>query len=400
MAVSTKYYRVGLILSAELDITDYVLPVGNQKYNVCFYSSTLNQEKYCDLVITDKEPNELSTISIQQKNCHETTLVINHIPNPLLERAYESIFTEVVSLKYKTIKKLTNESITKLINAELVKCLVKDNRIEPIVLLYNKYTRGDLLNRILTLKWLLVPFIIIVLYLIGRCISSKLGSSFSFLCWLDKYKYKLDCKNDNDILGELKLLALIYSFFNLTFYYHYSLSIFGNINNDVFLFNTSRRLFHKVLQYITPLILFVFALIIFKAFFVFMYSFRIAEDYSLIKIGTILDSRLSYLKDYYLIYYFFALDLCLWLMTKNFFKTISAIQNSFSSNRQINLIKDAKKSFGISIVWDIIIWFVTVVFFRLLIIDQQSTLAVQLVFLQSAYLYINITTIFYDFKFK
>lgn len=396
MEVSSKNYRVGLILSAELGITDYVLSVDNQKHNVRFYSSKLNPEKYCDLVITDKEPNELSTISIQQKDCHGPTLVINKISNPLLEQQYESIFKKG-SLKYKSIKKLTNESITKIINAELLKYLVKENRLpSTTTLLFNKYTRGDLLNEILDLSWLLVPFILIVLYLVARYIGSKLDYSISFLCWF--VEYDPNCKKD--ILGELKLLALIYSFFNFKFYYDYILSIFDNINNDVFQVNTSRRFFHKGLQFVTPLILFVSVLIIIKALFVFKYGFRIAAENSFINIGSILDRRLPFLKDYHLICYFLSLDLCLWLMTKNFFKTISAIPNSFSSNRQKNLIKNAQESFRNSLAGDIIILFVTVTLYHLLIIDPQSQLAVQLILLQSFYLYINIQTIIYNFKFK
>lgn len=394
MAVSSKNYRVGLILSTELGITDYVLSVGNQKCNVCFYS-TVNPEKYCDLVITDKKPNELSTIPIQQKDCHGTTLVINQISNPLLERQYESIFTKVVSLKYKSINKQTNKTITKLINAELVKRQVKDNRFGSIIFLFNKHTRSDFFKKIFYSSWLLVPFILILIYYSKKYLEGESGDSFSILCWF--VEYQPDCKKDT--LGELKLFALLYSILNFKYYYDYILSIFDNINNDVFQSNIGRRYIHTGLQYFTPLILFTTALVIFKELFVFKCGFRIAAENSFINIGSILDRRLLFLKDDFLVCYFLILDVCLWLMAYNFFKTISAVSFAYSSNRQKNLISGAQKNFRISMYLDIFVLSSTLPAL-FLIKDLQSMLAIQIIFLQFFYLWINITTIFNDFKFE
>ena len=396
MKDSSRKYRVGLFLSKKLEIADYELSVSNQKCEVYFHNNTGNENKYSDLIITDKNPNDLEGISYKQKDCHGTVLVINTISNPTLESKYESIFKKAIFLKYKSLKNISNESITRSINAEFIKSQVNNDKLGLLHLLFNKHTRGDLLNRVLDLGWLLVPFFLIILYLIGKYICNHCGYYFSFLCWFADYKP--DCKDD--IYGELKLLVILYSLFNLMFYYDYVLSIFDNINNDVFQFNFISKHIHKRLQFYVTIILFASTLIILKAIFAFKYNFIIDKEYGIKNFSLILDSCIPYLKDHCLIYYFFLLDGCLWLITRNFSKTISNNSIPFSSHRQNEIIKEAQKSFRYSTFFDFTIWGLTIIVINPLIADPQGTLAIQLILLQAVYLYLNFLTILHDFKYK
>lgn len=395
MINSDTNYRVGLVLSNNLEIADYELSVGDQKCHILFYNESTNGDKYCDLVISDKSPEDLTSLPEQQKNCHGTTLIVNNISNPIIEQQYESVFTKASLLKYKSLK-INKDAIIKTINSELIKHQTKENRFDTIRLLFNKNTRYDLLRHVLDLSWLLVPFFLILLYIAVKVIANQFGYSFSFLCWF--VEYSPDCKTN--VLQELKLLALIYSIFNFKFYYDYILSIYDNINNDVFQFNSRLKLFHKILQFFTPLMLFSSALVIFKAIFIFKFGFRIASENSFINMSLVFDRYLPFIKDDFLIYYFLFLDICLWLITTNFMAAIKIVPHPFSSNRQLNLIKEAQKSFRTSIVWDIAILLVTALLFTYFIPNTESKLAFQLIFLQAVYLYINISTIFYDFKYK
>lgn len=387
-------YRVGLIFSTVVTVADYDLKVGDRTFSVRFNNVT-EPVKYSDLIITDKQPDTLTSLPVHHKDCHGTTLILNQISNPLLEQQYETIFTKC-HIKYKILKGISEPKIIKSVNSELIKSQVKEGRLEAFSLLFNKYTFKDLISSIFSLSWLLLPFLAIIIYLLVKYIGQQLGYSFSFLCWF--VEYQPDCKND--ILEELKLLALLYSIFNFKFYFDYILSIFDNINNDVFQFSYYKKVLHKVFQFFIPLIFFISSLIIVKALFVFKYSFRIASENSFIDIGSILDQKLPFLKDDYLIYYFLVLDILLWLITKNFLKCASTIQAPFTSNRQLITITEAKQSFKISITWDILIIITTALLFNSLITDVQSKLAIQLILLQSVYLYINISTIFDDFKYR
>jgi hypothetical protein len=403
-------FRVGLLLSNEMILDDYNYSIGGQTYEISFYRNLFNSRKFCDLIITDRGPDEINHIPPQQKNCHGTALVINKLSNPCIEQQYEKIFTKASEIKHNPLDEISEDTLKKIINIEFIKYLQKNNKLDSIYLIFNKDTRGEIFNRIFDLSWLVIPFILIIGYLGVKLIGNTVGYSFSFLCWF--VEYEPDC--NTNILEELKLLALIYSVFNLKSYYDYILSMFDNINNEIYQVSTKRRLFHKCLQFLTPLVFFSSAVIIFKALFVFKYGFRIAAENGFINIDSILDRRLSFLKDDYLIYYFILLDICLWLITKNFFKTLKENKENFqrrinkanegnivfSSKRQNNLIKEAQNDFGISIVWEIVILIFTSFLFRYLIQDPQSILAVQLILLQFVYLYINISTIFYDFKYS
>lgn len=389
-----KSFRVGLILYDNCNAANYEYTYANIKYSICFD----NQSKYRDLVITDKEPSELINISLQCSDCHGSTIVINKISSALLENQYETIFKKG-RLKYKTLNKVTEDGLIELINSELIKNAVKENNLHAIHQLFNKHTRKELIFKLLKMSLLLIPFAIIIVYIF----IIRRYTNFNFLCWF--VDYGPNCKQN--ILEELKLLALIYSIFNLTFFYDYILKIFDNINNDIFQFSAVNKTVHNSLQFITPIILFLSSLIIVKALFVFKYSFRIAKENSFINIGDILNNLMPYLKDESLIYYFTALDCCLWLITWNFFRSVSQItqtfssnRQSFSSNRQSSLIKSAKKSFGSSILFDVTVIIAFTLLFDIISKDPQSKLAFQLIFLQAYYLFMNIITSIHDFKFE
>jgi hypothetical protein len=389
MALSKK---IGLILSNNLKIDDYDLLVDNKKYSVCFHDGNSN---HYDLVVTDKKPNDLSAITAQQKDCHGTVLIINKILNTTPESQYESIFTETQSdLKYRSIKNLTPDSIKAIINAELMKQLAKNDKVSSLSLLFNKYTFRNLLAELLGLSFILLPYLCIILYLGWRFISKLTGlnPSLYLLCYLGDYNP--NCKND--LFGEIKLLALLYSVCNLIFYYNYILSIFDNIDYNIFQLSPAKKRLHKWFECISPIILFISALIIFKSLFIFKYDLQIAEDIGLNGIGIVFDKYIPLLKDDFIIYYFLCLDLSLWFMTRNY---LSTSLNNISSNNK-SIIKDAQKSFLNSVFFNIFIFVFTAILFNFLKTDSQGKLAVQLIFLQSVYLYINIATIIYDFKHK
>lgn len=396
MATSSNYYIVGVILSQNINFEDYELTVGNQNCEIIFYNTTNNVKECCDLVITDKKPNNLSSIPSNEKECRGTILVINKLSNPLIEHQYEEIFNRSKFIKYKALNVISQESILNSIYVELIKYMVINGKLSLKTLIFNKHTRVELFTKIIGLSWLLIPFFLIIIFIVAKYVLSQFGHSLSFLCWF--VDYNPDCKKD--ILSELKLLTLIYAFFNLTFYYNYILSIFDNINNDVFQSINIRRYRHKLLQLFIPVILLISAFLIFKELFIFKYSIRIAEAHNIIDIRLILDLALPFLKDYYLIFYFLLLDSCLWLMTRNFVKTKTEMNFQFLSNRQETLIKEAQKSFRWSTGWDLLIIFSIYILFSTIITDPQSRLVLTLIILQFVYLYINILTISNDFKYR
>ena len=396
MASSTNYYRVGVILSnCNFALDDYSLSVGSQEWKVCFYNNANDPHKFCDLIITNKEPNYLQGIPLQQKNCHGTILVVNEFSKPFLEQPYKSFFEKADFIKHKTCE-LTEESLKEMVSVELVKREARKGKIDTISLIFRKHTRREVWGRLGKLSWLLIPFIFIVIYFFARAISIKLGHPIYFLCWF--VEYEPDCREN--VFRELTLLALIYSICNLKVYYDYILSVFDNINNDVFQFNVLSKYIHKGLLFFSPLIFLASALIIFKALFVFKFGFRIAYENGFIDIGSILNRHLHFLENSYLIWYFLSLDVALWLVTKNFFRTASDISRPLSSMHQNDFIREAQKSFGLSAMWDVIILIVTTFFISYLIPDPQSKLAVQLILLQAVYLWLNISTIVSDIKYR
>lgn len=390
---SIKKIRVDLILNHDLDITDYELLLGNKKIEICFNSA--ENDKYCDIVITDKEPLLLKKIPVQQKDCHGTTIIINKISNPLEEKQYEEVFSKINFLKHRKTDLISDKTIRDIINSEVIKSQVINNKLDIFFFFYNKYTRNELFNRFWEIGFLLIPFSLIIIYLLLMFIMNVFGYSFSFLHWFVDFRPNLR----NNILEELTMLTLFYSFFNIKFYYDYTLSIFDNINNDVFQFNGKKRKLHKILHSITPVLLFVSTLILLKELFVFKFGYKIAEENSFINIGLIIDEKLPFIKAEFLIMYFLLIDVFLCLLTLNFKKTISQINIPFSSNRQIKIIDDAFKSFRISIIVDIAVIVLTYTILSMLL-DNQSKLAIQLIIIQLIYLVINLITIINDLKYR
>jgi len=393
MVTQSNEYNVGLVLSENIDIQDYNLIIGKKKNQI----NILRNEKPCKtnyhLIVTDRVPDK-KKFSLKQKNCPETILIINQVSSPNLEKKYSDLFNNSSAIKYKTLKEISIKTITKSINSENIKYRLKNRRINPFVLLFNKYACSDLLCCLAKISWLLIPLVIIIAYFIIKAIANYYGFQFSFLCWF--VEYEPNCKDN--IYEELKLFAIIYSLFNFKFFYDYILSISSNI--DIFQFNRIRKLIHKVLQFFIPLILFFSALIIFKEIFVFKYSFRIAAEHDFIKIASVLDPRLPFLKDNYLIFYFFALDLCLLFMAKNFSSSVDSIDMPISSNRQITIVTEAERNFQLSIFWDIIIFIFYFLIISYNIIDSSISLIFQLIFLQVIYLYLNIISVFNEYKYR
>jgi hypothetical protein len=117
-------------------------------------------------------------------------------------------------------------------------------------------------------------------------------------------------------------------------------------------------------------------------------------------IGVILDEYLPALKGSKLIFFFTALDIGLWLMTKNFFKALDLAHPTVASHRQISLIGAGQKTFFKSVVVDVAIIAISGIFFTLFISDPQSKLALELLLLQAFYMVINLLVIVNDFKYK
>jgi len=393
MATQCNEYKVGLILSDNIDIQNYSLTVGKKKNQV-----NILKNKHCNanyhLIVTNQVPDKKGIFSSNQKNCQETILIINQVSSPYIEKIYSDFFIKTQDIKYKTLKEISTKTITKSINSEIIKYLLKNRRINPLGLLFNKNASSDLLLSLAKMKWLLIPLVIILIYFIIKAVANHYGNQFSFLCWFVEYEPK------DNIYEELKLFTIIYSLFNLKFFYDYILSIFSNINNDVFQFNRIRRLIHNVLQFFIPLILFFSALIIFKEIFVFKYSFRIAAENDFIKIASVLDPRLPFLKDNHIIFYFFALDLCLLFMAKNFTSSVESIEIPISSYRQTTIVTEAERNFQLSIFWDVMIIIFSFLLISLDISDSSILLVFQLIFLQVIYLYLNIISVFNDYKYR
>jgi|GEM_PF-2697653 hypothetical protein len=391
--------RIGLILSSSLSASasDYDLLVNNEKYSICFYDEITNHG-YCDLIVTDKEPNNLSSLNKEQKDCHGIILIINKISNPILEQKYESIFDKSDSIKLKSIKSISKSSIEKLISTEILKQLAINNKISLVSFVFNKNILLSLAKNIFFSYYgiLIIPYFLIIIYLAVSQVSSDYGYPLFSLCELiDKIVgYSPDCTKNN--LVTLSFLALTYSFFNLKFYFSYILSTFNNINSEIF---------HNVLQkgkdfllrdIFIQLILLVSSIIILKSLFIFVYGFEISKEYFPVNMELIFDKKVPFLKSDYLIYYFLSLDFCLYLITTNAIN--SKLSHALLSNKQRKSLKEAQKSFLISTLWDINVLFYSFIVLNPLLHDEQNRLAVQLIILQSIYIYINIGTIISDFK--
>jgi hypothetical protein len=389
-------FNIGLILTDNIDLNNFVIKINKEKYSIIFFKNSHNEEIVFDLIITDKKPTELSKLPITLTNYNGTIIIISKTLGPSKDNAYHRIFHNADHFKYIYNFELSNNFINRLIEIEFIKQNVRKNKFKNSIIIFNKYARRELLKQLFEISWLLIPFILIILYLIVKIVASKFGYNISVLCWVTYYDP--DCIKE--MPEELKFLAIFYSIFNFYFYYNYIISIYENMNNDVFQFNRLNRRYHKLLQFIIPSLFFASTLIIFKTLFTFTSNFIIAQENGFINIAQILDKHLLILSDDKLIYYFLCLDICMLFLVNNFSSAMGKSHMSFLSNRQSDIIKAAKKSFVISIGWDLGILFLTVIIINYLIPDIQSRLAMQLVFLQFAYLYINIQTIINEYKFR
>lgn len=395
MNPTIKNYRVGLVLSASVNLPDYEISVGGQKFNICFYNDKVESEKFCDLIVTDKHPNELTSAPKQQSECHGVVLILNQFSNSFNEHEYSKKFTKAKNIKYRE-EKLNPASLQKLITSEVIKEQVKENKLFSLFFFFSKHTRGVLFSSLFkNLFILLFPFALILVYYIFRQSLINNGHG-TFLCWF--VTYEPDCKFD--WLEELQLIALIYAIFNLIVYFLSILDVYGNINSDVFEYSKTNKFWHKLFQIIGMAVLFISALILFKSIFVFKNSFAISTEYIGLNFGLLIDKYLPFFQTEYLIYYFLSIDVFLLVLSLNFFHANKKASNSFTSVRQLDFLNDAKKSFIYSIVFTVLLILIFAILPNALFDDKKTNLSYQIIILQGIYLAINIYTIINDFKHK
>lgn len=388
--MKSSVYRVGLLMSDGLSIDNYELPIDDQKCKVHFYDKN-NQNKYCDLIITDQDPEKLSTIPSEEKNCHGISIIINKFSNPSNESKYSEIFDKAQNIKYRSIYNTDEASIKTIINSEFIKNQVKEGRLPLRIFLLSKFTRKDLWNNIWEgLGFLLLPFFTIVMYYLARLIFDEYGYKPPLICW---FIDEPDCKTNS--LDEIKFFVLFYASFNLIFYCNYILNVFDNMNNDVFEYSPVNKRIHKPFQLFCFIFFFLSALTLLKSIFVFKNSFSILNQMD-IDIASFFNIYLPLLKDDLLIYYFLSLDFFLLLLTNNFYSANQKINYSFTSIRQLVFLKDAKESFIRSVFFTLVLIGIFIVFSP--IFDDKSKLVYQITLLQLIYLYININSIFSEFK--
>ena len=384
MKVNNTTYRVGLLLKDELEVASYTTKINNINYEVCFHCA--GNDKYCDLVITDKELKDFNEIPTQIKNTHGTAIIVSELLNPINESKYEEVFSKANTVKFKNGNILKN--IKAIINTELVKKKVIEGKLKNFNFILNKYTRIGLLKEYSQLIWLFIPIILITLYFIIHYYDEEFSLS------------KLFPNNQKSLETdkEVAFFIIFYSIFNLKFFYDYILSFFNNINNEVFQ-NKWRKLAHNFLHFSIPIILFFSTLIIFKELYVLIFSneLKIVDG---INIETVFNKTIHFLSIKNLIYTFILLDLSLWLIAKNFISQTNENKISFTSNKQRVIVERGQSSFRVSLTWDLVIVFGVPLIAFIIPIDSYLLIIIQLIFLQSIYLYLNLRTIREDFKYN
>ncbi len=390
MLSTTKEVCICIRFSPNANVVDHEFSIFFKKHKVIVGSPTDS-----DIMVTNLPPLEISKNS-ELASFRGVVIVFIDEPDRAVENDYQDAFKSAVILKFRYKVKPTDQDILRACDAEAVKHLVRNGRFTGSVHLFSKYTRVELVRELSKLSLLLVPFSIMIGYLIAKYFVNKYGGDFSFLCWF--VYYEPDCRTN--IARELQLFALLYAVLNLQFYYSYVLSVLEQIKNEVYHRNRIKRSIDSSLKFIMPILVFVSALIILKALFVFMYSTRIAEDNLFINIGRIFDTRLPFLKDNLLIYYFFGIDLCLWVIAKNFLSVKMSRLSKFMSQRQCNLVDDARHSFLQSLVVDIVVIGLSLTLIPFVFDTLQSQIAAQLIFIQCAYLMLNLLTAVHTITYK
>ncbi|MBZ0328287.1 MAG: hypothetical protein K8F54_11820 [Altibacter sp.] len=384
MKVNNTTYRVGLWLEDELNVESYTTKISNINYEICFHFAGDN--KYCDLVITDKKLSNFNDIPKEIKNTHGTAIIVSKLLSPIDESKYEEVFAKANTVKFKKENILKNIKTT--INTELVKRKVIEGKLKNFNFILNKYTRMGLLKEYSQLIWLFIPIVLIILY-------------FIIHYFIDGFSLSKLFPNNQESLGtdkEVAFFIIFYSIFNLKFFYDYILSFFNNINNEVF--QTKRRkIAHSFLHFSVPIILFFSTLIIFKELYVLIFNneIRIIERTN---IETVFNNTIPFLNVKYLIYTFILLDAFMWLIAKNFMSQIDKNEISFTSNKQRIIVERGQSSFRVSLIWDLVIVFGVPLIAFITPIESYLLIIIQLIFLQSIYLYLNLRTIREDFKYN
>ena len=76
MRTAAKTFKVGLFLYNKIKVANHELKVGSKIYHVTIHTEESIPLNY-DLIITDKQPIELSSLPEQQRSlqCHGTKLI-------------------------------------------------------------------------------------------------------------------------------------------------------------------------------------------------------------------------------------------------------------------------------------------------------------------------------------
>lgn len=405
MTNKSEEYRVGLILPDtynDLDIEKYSFKIGESDYNVTFYRINSVDNKYCDMVIYDNHSTmAIENLPIEMKNCHGSIVIINKSPQPLHEQEDKRLYSKAKRIKYRKISKITAKKIIRIVNSEIIKDCVINGKIGKEKLILNRYTFTESFAQMLNLGWLIIPFILIVFHFFARLFFPE--TSPSLLYWFSEYNPNFQ----TDIVNEFRIVFLIYTVFNLLFYFKYILSIFNNINNGVFQTDFIHRSLNTGLQILIFFFLFSSTFVILKSLFIAHFGFGINKANNFININNILNQTLPIFRESTLVYYFLGLDILLYFMAVNYMHMINSNSMDDSPVPTINqqlVIKDAKRSFKLSAIWN---FFIIVFFVRFLIYNcfpesngHPISIVFELVALQAIYLGLNISIILENLKYR
>ena len=143
-----EIFRVGLLLKDNINIAGFQFTADDFCYEIKFIDfNDSSKTKYCDLVIVDKEVNDLNNLPETFTNTHTSPIILNTKHTPDNENAFEKVFIK----SYCRFKELiVNESnIKKLIHQEIIKNLAKENSISDFNILTTKHTRLHFLKEII-----------------------------------------------------------------------------------------------------------------------------------------------------------------------------------------------------------------------------------------------------------
>jgi hypothetical protein len=394
MNTQKKNYRVAVILNTPVSVANFHVLLNDTKWDVLITADLTNvSDKYFDLVITNNAIDEIKKYPIQVLENHGTTIYLSDKTNPVVQEELEGIFkNSIVKTPNKDFN--TPVHIKALINSELVKHNSKSFRLPAVSFLFNRHTYKEIWRKVFFELWLLlVPFVIIVGYLLYRIFNNN--PQFTLMCYFRPFD--ADCLFD--LNEELLVLTIFYSIFNLLYYFNYILKTINNDNPSIYS-SVTEKIKKSIMLYLIPILFFLSALIILKTLFVFTHQFKIASQYNIADIGKIIDTYLPILNNTNLLWIFTILDILILIFVKHHLSILKKSNyKRFIPKSQQSFIISAKKSFLISVIWDLIIIGLSFTFFKL-IGSESAVLILQLAILQFGYLMINIQSYLSDFKYE